>query len=106
MKNEDYVMDAELDWDSMLRVEEASAVCGVSTNTIRGWQRKGLLIAYRQTKRGYCYYKLEDLKELVKARHDRQLKTEKERLIYCEDQSCGKEKKMPKKGHRTKMERI
>ena len=49
-----------------LTVKEVARVLGVAPLTIRKWDKKGVLIAYRNPVNNYRLYKVEDVEELIK----------------------------------------
>lgn len=52
--------------DDMLTIREASKLLNVHSNTLRGWDRQGLLKARRINSRGDRRFKKEDVKALLK----------------------------------------
>lgn len=52
--------------DDMLTIREASRLLNVHSNTLRGWDRQGLLKARRINSRGDRRFKKEDVKALLK----------------------------------------
>ena len=55
-------MDEEI---KLLRIKEAAEMLGISTETLRRWDRKGKLPAVRVSERGDRRYKLDDLKRFI-----------------------------------------
>ncbi len=52
----------------MLKIGAAAKFCGVSTETLRNWDRSGRLVPKRHPVTGYRYYQRKDLESfLVKA---------------------------------------
>ena len=49
-----------------LNVNEVAKLLGVTPLTIRNWDQKGKLIAYRHPMNNYRLYKVEDVEELLK----------------------------------------
>jgi len=49
-----------------LTVNEVAKILGVSSLTIRNWDQKGRLLAYRNPLNNYRLYKTEDVEELLK----------------------------------------
>ncbi|MFO7166402.1 MAG: helix-turn-helix domain-containing protein [Chloroflexota bacterium] len=50
-----------------LTIKPAAELLGVSVNTLRNWERKGKLVAYRHPINGYRLYKRADLEALLAA---------------------------------------
>ena len=55
-------MDEEI---KLLRIKEAAGMLGISTETLRRWDREGKLPAVRVSERGDRRYKLDDLKRFI-----------------------------------------
>ena len=55
-------MDEEI---KLLRIKEAAGMLGISTETLRRWDREGKLPAVKVSERGDRRYKLEDLKRFI-----------------------------------------
>ena len=49
-----------------LNVNEVAKLLGVTPLTIRNWDQKGKLIAYRHPMNNYRLYKVEDVEDLLK----------------------------------------
>jgi DNA (cytosine-5)-methyltransferase 1 len=49
-----------------LTVKEAAEVLGICPDTLRRWDRRGLVLAYRHPVNRYRLYKREDLENLLK----------------------------------------
>ena len=49
-----------------LTVKEVSRLLGVTPLTVRNWDKKGVLIAYRNPINNYRLYKIEDVEKLMK----------------------------------------
>jgi DNA (cytosine-5)-methyltransferase 1 len=49
-----------------LTVKEVARLLGVTPLTVRNWDKKGRLIAYRNPVNNYRLYKVEDVEELMK----------------------------------------
>lgn len=49
-----------------LTVNEVAKILGVSPLTIRNWDQKGRLVAYRNPINNYRLYKTEDVEKLIK----------------------------------------
>lgn len=49
-----------------LTVNEVAKILGVSPLTIRNWDQKGRLVAYRNPLNNYRLYKTEDVENLIK----------------------------------------
>ncbi len=49
-----------------LTVNEVAKLLGVTSLTVRNWDTKGKLIAYRHPLNNYRMYKVEDIEELIK----------------------------------------
>jgi len=49
-----------------LNVTEVSKILGVAPLTIRNWDKKGRLVAYRNPFNNYRMYKVEDVEQLLK----------------------------------------
>ena len=49
----------------LLRIKEAAEMLGISTETLRRWDREGKLPAVRVSERGDRRYKLDDLKRFI-----------------------------------------
>lgn len=50
----------------LLKISEASELLNVHPNTLRKWDRKGILKAVRFGERGDRRYRIEDLKKFIK----------------------------------------
>ncbi len=48
-----------------IKIKEASALLGVTTTTLRNWDRRGKLIAMRHPINGYRIYRRSDLEALL-----------------------------------------
>ena len=48
-----------------LKIGDAADFLGVSTNTLRNWQQKGIIKVYLNPKNRYRLYKKEDLEALL-----------------------------------------
>ena len=55
----------------LLRIKEAAEMLGISTETLRRWDREGKLPAVRVSDRGDRRYKLEDLKKFIEKNRTR-----------------------------------
>jgi len=53
--------------DEMLTMREASRLLNVHSNTLRGWDKQGLLKARRINSRGDRRFRKEDIKALLKS---------------------------------------
>lgn len=53
-------------WRKYLRIKEASELLGVSQLTLRNWDKKKKLIAYRHPANNYRLYKIVDLEKFLK----------------------------------------
>ena len=51
--------------DEYLTVSEAAAYLGVSSATLRNWDRSGKLKPYRHPVNGYRLYKMDDLSQVL-----------------------------------------
>ncbi len=49
-----------------LTVKEVARLLGITPLTVRNWDKKGVLIAYRNPINNYRLYKIEDVEELIK----------------------------------------
>jgi DNA (cytosine-5)-methyltransferase 1 len=49
-----------------LSVKEVASLLGVTPLTVRNWDAKGKLVAYRNPVNNYRMYKVEDVEELMK----------------------------------------
>ena len=49
-----------------LTVNEVAKIIGVSTLTVRNWDQKGKLVAYRNPLNNYRLYKISDVENLLK----------------------------------------
>lgn len=49
-----------------LTVNEVAKIIGVSPLTVRNWDQKGRLVAYRNPLNNYRLYKISDVEELLK----------------------------------------
>jgi len=49
-----------------LTVNEVSKIFGVTPLTVRNWDKKGALVAYRNPVNNYRMYKIEDVESLMK----------------------------------------
>ena len=50
-----------------LTVNEVARILGVTPLTIRNWDKKGRLVAYRNPVNNYRLYKVEEVENLIKA---------------------------------------
>ena len=48
-----------------LKITEAAKFLGVSTSTLRNWEKQGKLLTYRNPHNKYRLYKINDLKNLL-----------------------------------------
>ena len=48
-----------------LTVKEVARLLGITPLTVRNWDKKGQLIAYRNPVNNYRLYKIEDIEELI-----------------------------------------
>jgi MerR family copper efflux transcriptional regulator len=46
-------------------IEEAASFIGVTSNTLRNWEKSEKLLSYRNPVNGYRLYKKEDLEKLL-----------------------------------------
>ena len=53
-----------------LTIKEAAELIGVTTETLRNWDRRGKLISYRHPINRYRLYRKSDLENLLKAIED------------------------------------
>ncbi len=49
-----------------LTVKEVARLLGITPLTVRNWDKKGQLIAYRNPVNNYRLYKIEDVEELMR----------------------------------------
>ena len=49
-----------------LTVNEVSKLLGVTPLTIRNWDKKGALVAYRNPVNNYRIYRIEDVEDLIR----------------------------------------
>lgn len=49
------------------QIKEAAEYLGVTTNTLRNWQKKGKIRAHRNPMNNYRLYKIEDLNKILDA---------------------------------------
>jgi len=49
-----------------LTVKDVARLLGVTPLTVRNWDKKGQLIAYRNPVNNYRLYKIEDVEELIR----------------------------------------
>ena len=49
-----------------LTVKEVARLLGITPLTVRNWDKKGQLIAYRNPINNYRLYKIEDVEELIR----------------------------------------
>ncbi|MFH1365903.1 MAG: MerR family DNA-binding transcriptional regulator [Patescibacteria group bacterium] len=49
-----------------ITIKQASSILGVSTLTLRNWDKSGKLKAYRHPINNYRIYKIEDLEAVIK----------------------------------------
>jgi len=49
-----------------LTVKEVARLLGITPLTVRNWDKKGQLIAYRNPVNNYRLYKIEDVEELIR----------------------------------------
>jgi DNA (cytosine-5)-methyltransferase 1 len=49
-----------------LTVKEVARLLGVTPLTVRNWDKKGVLVAYRNPVNNYRLYKVEDVEELIR----------------------------------------
>ena len=54
--------------DKLLKLSEAAHLLNVHPNTLRKWDKKGILVAVRFGQRGDRRYHKEDIEELLKKR--------------------------------------
>ncbi|MCM2370685.1 MerR family DNA-binding transcriptional regulator [Aporhodopirellula aestuarii] len=52
----------------LLKIAEAATMCGVTTETLRNWDRSGTLVAQRHPLTGYRYYRSKDIEAFIKRR--------------------------------------
>ena len=52
--------------DKLLKLKEAAEILSVHPNTLRLWDRKGILIAIRIGEKKTRRYRLEDIKQFIK----------------------------------------
>ena len=52
--------------NEFMRIKEAAEFLGVSTNTLRNWEKAGKLKPFRDLNSGYRLYIREDLENLLK----------------------------------------
>jgi MerR family transcriptional regulator, copper efflux regulator len=50
-----------------LKIKQAAEFLGVSTTTLRNWERSGKLIAYRHPLNGYRLYHRSDLEDVLRS---------------------------------------
>ncbi len=60
-----------------LTVREVARLIGVTTLTVRNWDTKGKLVAYRNPVNNYRLYKVEDVEVLMKMIEQSKQKTRK-----------------------------
>ena len=48
-----------------IKISEAALLIGVTTNTLRNWEKAGIIKVYRWPQNNYRLYKKEELLELV-----------------------------------------
>ncbi len=53
-------------WKNYLKITEAAKYLGVTPLTLRNWDKKGKLAAYRHPANGYRIYRQEDLEKFLK----------------------------------------
>lgn len=53
-----------------LSVNEVAKIVGVTPLTVRNWDKKGRLTAYRNPVNNYRLYKIEEVEELIKKIED------------------------------------
>lgn len=53
-------------YHGLLRISQAAALLGVSSETLRNWDKWGWLSPIRNPLTGYRYYRQEDLKRFLK----------------------------------------
>lgn len=53
--------------DDYVQIKVASALLGVSMNTMRNWERTGKIATYRHPVNGYRLYKKSDLQDVLAA---------------------------------------
>jgi excisionase family DNA binding protein len=56
---------AQIDVNDYLKVSEAAHFLGVTTTTLRNWDRQGKLTAYRHPINGYRLYSRSELEALI-----------------------------------------
>ncbi len=49
-----------------LTIKQVASMLGVSALTLRNWDKRGRLVAYRHPMNNYRVYKLEEIEELLK----------------------------------------
>lgn len=49
----------------MLMIGEAAELCGVTTETLRNWDRSGRLVPNRHPITGYRYYRREEIEAFI-----------------------------------------
>ena len=57
-----------------LSVNEVAKIVGVTPLTVRNWDKKGRLTAYRNPFNNYRLYKIEDVENLMKKIEDTKIK--------------------------------
>lgn len=53
--------------DDYLRIKEAADLLGVSTSTLRNWEKQGKLKVHRDPNSNYRLYKKSDLEKFLKS---------------------------------------
>lgn len=59
-------MVSNVDMEKLLKLKEAAEILSVHPNTLRLWDRKGILVAVRIGERKIRRYRLEDIKKFIK----------------------------------------
>ena len=69
-----------------LKISDFADVVGVSTVTLRNWERQGLLLPHHKSPTGYRYYTEEQAEDLLNGRYQKENKSEtklKSEEIQC-----------------------
>ena len=52
-------------FDEFIQIEEAAAMLGVNSQTLRSWERRGILTSYRSPINKWRLYKREELEKFL-----------------------------------------
>jgi DNA (cytosine-5)-methyltransferase 1 len=71
--------------NKFMTIKQAAVMLGVSTLTLRNWDKKGRLVAFRHPMKNYRVYRREDIDKLLKKIEEDPKKSRKLKVSLIED---------------------